>query len=327
MNQATINARSGNTISIGFANTGLSPVNYSINGIAAHVVVLNNVDQSTPVATIQSAANASNTTSLQVPSSLLAEEGSMILTVINSGASTSTFTPSAGYFIAGQQQISTSHAHGVSFREIAVASNQQPGFSAAVAARLLMASVKINPNAVSGSCGFLLPIVFRKMEVKNLPQGHEITWETDGDVARSFVIQRSADGQTFYDLASLQGQADRRFVDSRVPSSPSEWFYRILAKTADGEANYSLIVKIKSNTGQGARTRLFPNPAGTNTNLMLEEKAIEVRIIASDGRVMRRMTNLQPGSLTIDTDQLSTGYYQVQVVYATRSERLSLVKQ
>jgi len=100
-------------------------------------------------------------------------------------------------------------------------------------------------------------------------------------------------------------------------ANPSRVYYRLEMILANGEINYSRIIRLGS-TGNTIKLSLYPNPARESLILSFKSEKnskAEIRILDSRGATVRRSShNVNPGnsSIMLNIDDLPKGIYYLQ---------------
>ena len=172
--------------------------------------------------------------------------------------------------------------------------------------------------------GLPLPIILEDFTAA-LDNDKTITldWNTAMEVNSSHItIQRSADGENWDDLATIQAKGNSAittaysFIDGHPLSGNN--FYRLQLVDIDNSFTYSVVTVIRTAT-IGAIT-FFPNPARDYVNVSLGSalqngETVSVRLISLGGQVMQ-MQNVTAGAGTTVSFRVSTyaaGVYILQV--------------
>lgn len=150
-------------------------------------------------------------------------------------------------------------------------------------------------------------------------------WTTTNEIdARSFVVERSADGQAFVGVGTVgavntTGQNKYAFADKNPLQGLS--YYRLKIVDKRGSYRYSNVVTI--NTKLPATLAVYPNPA-TDNILIAHPKASAgaiMEIITVEGQKIRTFPVVN-GALqtTLDISKLSSGNYTL--LYINNDKRL-----
>lgn len=144
----------------------------------------------------------------------------------------------------------------------------------------------------------------------------KVTWNTvNENNLQNFVVERSADGQTFSSIGSVDAknnslQNNYLFNDASPLQGIS--YYRLKIISKDGTSTYSQTVSI--NISSIKTLSINPNPATSNiivTHLKSNAGA-SLKVIASDGKLMMKQT-VDPSSIqtNLNISSLSKGIYEI----------------
>jgi aldose sugar dehydrogenase len=146
--------------------------------------------------------------------------------------------------------------------------------------------------------GVTLSSHFVDFKVRLISSGvAELTWEAETDQNHDhFAIERSADGNNYYELSRNAGPPPYKFIDASVQSGNN--YYRIKQVDKDGKTIYSKEIKIVYDPSKVIITT-YPNPVSENLNIKISSvKRSELKITLADaeGKVMyRRSGAFDPG--------------------------------
>ncbi len=194
-----------------------------------------------------------------------------------------------------------------------------------------------NPNAPAALAGsscatldvvvpfdcFFVPVELLSFEGKEDGRTNILNWVTVSETNNShFMLQRSADGTRFSDIAKIEGNGtssnrhDYNFVDQE-PLTLS--YYRLKQVDFDGTFEYSEVVSIQRRSDKFSIVSLFPNPTSDNIQLNYHvNKASKVNIQLTDvlGRVISSNTHSADKGInnyTIDMNAYAVGVYFVKL--------------
>jgi hypothetical protein len=145
-----------------------------------------------------------------------------------------------------------------------------------------------------------------------------LTWEMPAGIAvNRLIIERSADGQDFAPLDSIDAtaQAGRySYLDNHPLPGPN--YYRLHLINADGTVGYSAMAAIVTRVAGGVR--LYPNPFHTNIDVNTVTPFTRLTLRDLDGRVL--FTKEYPGGVTsarVPAAGVSQGLYFLSVDTST----------
>ena len=159
-----------------------------------------------------------------------------------------------------------------------------------------------------------------------------LNWSTVQEVnSKSFIVERSADGQHFTDIGTVAASGNSQNVQQyqltdRQPLAGTS-YYRLRQVDADSRATFSRVVKI--NTDGKAVFALYPNPAKSvaylYSNSTISEK-VTVQVLDNLGReVSQQVRTINAATpVALDVSRLRIGSYFVKISSSTSSttERL-----
>lgn len=166
-----------------------------------------------------------------------------------------------------------------------------------------------------------LPVTLNTFTVVPQDGVAKLDWSTAGQTGFSrFDIQRAGDDQSFARIAAVDAVAnsttpgDYTFTDDNPLAGKN--YYRLAMVDQDGSITYSAIHIVNFASGSGAITlSVYPNPVMDNLHLIFTHAtgAITVRLINSQGQVMRNNTASSPTNVEIPVSTLARGIYFVEV--------------
>jgi hypothetical protein len=177
--------------------------------------------------------------------------------------------------------------------------------------------------------GTTLPIVLTGFSAV-LNSDHTVTldWNTQDEVNFShFVIQRSADGETWVEIATVEAKGNSEvetaysYVDEQPLSGNN--FYRLTEVNLDNSYVYSQVVVVRTTTAL-AQISLFPNPATNYVNVSLGGNTSSVVTILLTSAAGQRLAEKQAigGAGTIVSfavGNVVSGIYIITVISADGS--------
>ncbi len=162
-----------------------------------------------------------------------------------------------------------------------------------------------------------LPVSWLRFTAEAIGKNNLLSWQV-GLTGReaSFTIERSSDGLTFLELATLPflnnntGQAEYDWTDTDFP--PDLLYYRILQTDQNGTETISPLRAIDRRGEAEARLLLYPNPAHGSVTWSLrsgqDEASSELQLFDSAGREVRAF-RLRGNSGMLPLGNLPPGAY------------------
>lgn len=168
----------------------------------------------------------------------------------------------------------------------------------------------------------ILPIVLSEFKCKpvNMNEDVRIDWITEVEFSnKAFVLERSADGKSFYEIHRREGKLNANSRNSyfHVDANPLNGnnYYRLRQEDFDGNFTYSEIELVNIKTKN--KFNLYPNPASKNLNILLSSEfesnqIIEVKVIDMLGKNQIHTTiSTQNTKTLMDITELAVGQYQI----------------
>ncbi len=143
-----------------------------------------------------------------------------------------------------------------------------------------------------------------------------IEWETASELNNShFVLEKSTDGKTFYELAVIQGNGNSSVVQSYRYIDDASFaktnYYRLKQVDNNGEYEYSKIIKIY--VENNLSIQVAPNPAGNYIDLIGDLSSVS-GIVVRDlyGKAIKKETIISD-DLRIDLSTFTPGIYFLEI--------------
>jgi hypothetical protein len=167
----------------------------------------------------------------------------------------------------------------------------------------------------------------------------ELNWSTASELDnRDFTIQRSADGNSFQSIGTVEGKGTTTAVSyyAFTDQQPLKGiaYYRIKQTDINGKFSYSSVIRISNNGQNGGALRLYPNPAVTSAPLKVEysnfrNQLVTVSIINAAGIVVHKeLVNFGTDSrATLNISRLQRGSYFVSMVSGSQRQTIPFVIQ
>ncbi|MBD2716340.1 choice-of-anchor D domain-containing protein [Microvirga sp. STR05] len=161
-----------------------------------------------------------------------------------------------------------------------------------------------------------LPVTLISFAAERQGEVVNVAWATasEKDNAR-FEVQRSADGNAFSTLESVEGHGtttrrhDYRIVDRQPLATLA--YYRLRQLDTNGKATFSPVVTV----APGKELALYPNPTRASLTLVAPATAATYRVISTVGSVVLE-GQAPTGTATLDVAKLPAGLYQLEVTSA-----------
>lgn len=180
----------------------------------------------------------------------------------------------------------------------------------------------------------ILPLKITDLKATNNNGKILINWSTVAEVnTNNFIIQRSADGNNFTDIGSVNavgtGANDYQYTDL-LPFFATN-YYRLKIIDKDGKVVYTPILMLTLNIS--STISISPNPTKGLITLQLKSRyqseQISINIYDLSGKnVFQQIVKTQMGntSLTLDVSNIQNGIYYLNINSKSRNETLKLIK-
>ena len=207
-------------------------------------------------------------------------------------------------------------------------------FAFVISGTAFFSDVTVPGNVTTGNVGFnadfstlsggnyhtnaaVLPVALNKFEGKHLGTVLQLNWSTASEENNShFDLQRSADGQNWFDLQRVEGQGfsstlqQYEYLDQRP--LPGSNYYRLKQTDFDGRSSLSEVIHLVWE--QGNRVSVFPNPVDDYLTIKTDGPTSrdQIWIYNSIGRLIDQF-QLEDGFQEIDTRDWIPGMYFLQL--------------
>ncbi|HTF80680.1 MAG TPA: T9SS type A sorting domain-containing protein, partial [Cytophagales bacterium] len=163
----------------------------------------------------------------------------------------------------------------------------------------------------------VLPVSWVNFHGEKTTVGNRLTWATIKNTPNDyFIIQKSVDGSSFYEIGRLQATKSGGAVKTQVfyDEKSTGGYYRIKQVGADGQFTYSKTIFLDSDAIDAADVYIFPNPnAGTFiVSGLLDAPSAKVEIFDLNGKAVFFNTD-GVDELQLKISGLSKGIYLVKI--------------
>ncbi len=179
------------------------------------------------------------------------------------------------------------------------------------------ADLSISGSFSSASNLIVLPITLSDFQSKKVKDKVLLTWKTQSAINFShFILERSTDGKTFYDLAKIDGSnlSDGSKYDytDNTPDATTANYYRLKMVDLDGSFAYSKILSENYDASDAPLT-VYPsisNGSSIEATFKKVSESAQIKIFNINGQLLSTHI-LQAGasSKTIDIAQNTEGVY------------------
>jgi hypothetical protein len=175
------------------------------------------------------------------------------------------------------------------------------------------------------------PVTLNNFNVQKSNSSVQITWKTEQETNSShFIIQRSADGVTWSDIATVSASGNSNTIKDYTTNDISPLsglnFYRLKQFDIEGNFKYSPVKKVLFSNQY--KVMISPNPVKDFINLYVskvDNESVKVSVIDASGRIVRStVSNLS--LIQISTQGLRKGMYVVKIIDANNvsSEKIMI---
>ncbi len=162
-----------------------------------------------------------------------------------------------------------------------------------------------------------------------------LNWSTANETNnKAFELQRSANGEKFSSIATINSKAENGNSSSVLTYSYNDEkpltgtnYYRLRQLDKDGRESYSSIVVLKSISITKAEiTRVYPNPVAEQLNVVVNtpsSEKVNIRITDLVGKTIAEkmlQTNQGDNNIQFNTSALSRGTYLIKIFSSSESE-------
>ena len=144
----------------------------------------------------------------------------------------------------------------------------------------------------------------------NTRQQAVINWKVQEQNVTAYQIQKSIDGRTFSNVATVTSKGDGEnnysFTDTTVLSGTA--YYRLLQTGRDSKRDYSTVVIIQSAAKSNVLVAIYPNPITSIATLSVNNQLLNTKasLLNMEGKLLQKI-NIQHSAQTIDLNGLRSG--------------------
>ena len=166
-----------------------------------------------------------------------------------------------------------------------------------------------------------LPVEFIKFEASlNNHNQAELEWISASELNNDYyIIERSSNGVDWQDLFEVEGAGttQKKSQYAALDAEPLRGlsYYRLSQVDYDGTTVELGISVIQM---EGDSPRVYPNPVRDILTIELDEEYLEIQIMDSQGRVIRKITP-QTNVININCREFSTGVYRLSFYSRNKS--------
>jgi hypothetical protein len=182
----------------------------------------------------------------------------------------------------------------------------------------------------------MLPVNFSNFAVLYTRGDASINWQAqNGEQLNHFIVQRSTDGKTYTDIASVlaNSTASYSYKDKGVSSATGVVYYRVVSIDKTKEMQYTVVktIRLSKNEMQTIALTTYPNPAVSDVRITLpnawQGKAVALQLYTANGIMAK---SIQLGSAgqteTMMLSGLAKGLYVVKATCGDEAAQQRIVK-
>ena len=177
-----------------------------------------------------------------------------------------------------------------------------------------------------------LPVTLTKFQVQKRNESALLTWETAQEAnSNSFNIERSAEGNTFNQIGTVNARGNSNAVTSYSfnDDAPIKGmnYYRLKQVDNDGKFEYSPVRTIMMN--KESTITVYPNPAVNNIEISLPAQVGQstIEVSNSEGKIAKRINASNARLVHLSVIDLPAGAYVIKVISNNKVETVPFVKQ
>jgi hypothetical protein len=182
---------------------------------------------------------------------------------------------------------------------------------------------------------FALPVTVTSVTAREKNNKVDVDWHVENQSnMKQYEIERSADGNNFSKIGSVDANTNATFSYSFTDATPLSGYnyYRIASVDVDGKVTYTAIVKVQTGGTIAGGVSIFPNPIVNATiNLQLTNQTqgtYRVKVLNQIGQPVLSTQINHAGGTASNAIQLGQniphGVYNVEIV--SPSNQVSVIK-
>ena len=179
-------------------------------------------------------------------------------------------------------------------------------------------------NAINGTNA--LPVQWLQVTAQPAGKQVQVIWKTANEVnVLTYTVERSADGISFNDVATLNASAgiaaEKQYQATDGLPLKGNNYYRIRQTDKDGRFSYSKTILV--NFDETGNFILWPNPAAETVTVQSQQIIQRLQCYNSGGQLLY---DVKPAAnqYTIPVQQWAAGMYHVKITSGGRVHRQGL---
>ncbi len=175
---------------------------------------------------------------------------------------------------------------------------------------------KYNNESEVGA-GVVLPITGLKFNLQLSGNTSVVRWTTSTEInTHSFVVERSADGRSFTDIATKpaagNSQSVRNYQLQDLLTADGIYYYRIRSVDLDGRSRYSEVKSVVYKN-DGSTVVVGPNPFSNYINISQLNQVSKVELLDVAGRSLVNKLVKNEASTRLEAGNLPAGIYHLKI--------------
>jgi hypothetical protein len=182
----------------------------------------------------------------------------------------------------------------------------------------------------------MLPMNFESFAVFYTNGDANLNWKAQhGEQLNHFTVQRSTDGKTFTDIATVlaNNTASYSYKDKSVSSATGVVYYRVVSIDRTKETQYTAVktIRIAKNEAQTIALTTYPNPVASDVRITLpntwQGKAVALQLYTANGTIAKSVQLGSAGQTeTMALSGLAKGLYVVKATCGDETAQQRIVK-
>jgi hypothetical protein len=182
----------------------------------------------------------------------------------------------------------------------------------------------------------VLPVTFSEFSVMYTAGDATVSWKaTRGEALSHFVVQRSTDGKTYTDIATVFAASNNTYSykDHGVGSATGVVYYRVVSMDYTKESTYSTVklIRLTKSELQTLALTTYPNPVASEVRITLpaawQGKAVTLQLYSANGTIAKQV---QVGNASqtesMGVSNFATGLYVVKATCGNETAQQRIVK-
>ncbi len=195
-------------------------------------------------------------------------------------------------------------------------------------------STPVATSASFATAGFIagtLPVVLVSFDAVKQSNGVALNWKTQQESNTSFfAIEKSTDGMSYSEIARVAAAGNastpRSYSYTDAAALKGMAYYRVRIVDLDGKSGLTMVKAVRA-TASAAKVSLYPNPAVSVANLVVdnpESLAFGVNVFNRNGQLVARK-NAAAGAtaVALEVSSFPAGDYMIDVQFSNGTRQSS----